>query len=258
MTAPGRRLDGRVMVVTGGGTGIGRAIAEAAAQEGAHVVVAGRTRQILEEVASRIGGTPVVCDVTEFEEVRALFKVAGKISGRIDVLVNNAGVGGPMDLLASVDLAAWRSCIDVNLIGTMHCLHIGAALMCAQGGGSVVNMSSRMGLVGAPMRSAYSASKFAINGLTQAVAREMGPFGVRVNAVCPGPVRGEMMDRVVRRMAAEEGLPHDKVAHDNFLRFAALGRWVEPSEVAEAVLFLASDASSAITGEFIKVDCGRF
>lgn len=246
------------MIITGGGTGIGRAIGEGAAAEGAHVVVAGRTLATIEDVAERIGGRAVPCDITQPEDVEALFSIARSITGRIDVLVNNAGTTGPLDALADVDVAAWRDCIEVNLIGAMHCMHVAAGIMRAQGSGSIINMSSRMGLVGAPKRTAYSASKFALNGLTQALARELGAFGIRVNAVCPGPVRGELMDRVVELAAAKESRPSEEVAYDNYLRHAALSRWVEPREVAETVLFLASDAASAITGEHIRVDCGRF
>jgi NAD(P)-dependent dehydrogenase (short-subunit alcohol dehydrogenase family) len=253
-----KRFDGRVVVITGGGTGIGRAICEAAAAEGAHVVVAGRTAATIEDVVERIGGRAVPCDVTKLDDVEALFAIARSITSKVDVLVNNAGTTGPLDALADTDVAAWRDCIEVNLIGAMHCMHVAAGIMRAQACGSIINMSSRMGLVGAPERSAYSASKFALNGLTQALAREVGSFGVRVNAVCPGPVRGEMMDRVVELAAAQEGRPSETVAYENYLRHAALGRWVEPPDVAETVLFLASDAASAITGEHIRVDCGRF
>jgi NAD(P)-dependent dehydrogenase (short-subunit alcohol dehydrogenase family) len=252
-----QRLAGRVTIISGGGTGIGRAIAIAAASEGAHVIVAGRSRSTLEEVASLTGGQAVTCDVTQVEEVQALFSAARRITGKVDVLVNSAGQSGPLGPLATTDLAAWRTCIETNLFGAVNCLHVAADIMCSQRSGSIVNISSRMGLSGAPMRSAYVASKFALIGLTQSLAQEVGEFSVRVNAVCPGPVRGEMMNRVVASIAAEEGRSATAVADQYYLKPAALKRWVEPEEVAEAVLFLASDASAGITGEFVRVDCGR-
>jgi NAD(P)-dependent dehydrogenase (short-subunit alcohol dehydrogenase family) len=251
-------LEGRIAIVTGGGTGIGRAIAETFAKAGAFVVVAGRSPAAIEPVAAAIGGRAVACDVTKLDDVEALFAAAQEHNGRVDVLVNNAGQTGPVGGLAEVDLDAWRDCIETNLFGAMHCLRVAARVMGAQRGGSIINMSSRMGLHGYPMRTAYCATKFALIGMTEAVAREIGPMGVRVNALCPGAVSGELMDRVIARRAAVEGRPAEQIIKEAYTDSAALRRWLSPEEVATAALFLASDASSAITGERIKVDCGRF
>jgi NAD(P)-dependent dehydrogenase (short-subunit alcohol dehydrogenase family) len=130
--------------------------------------------------------------------------------------------------------------------------------MTAQKRGSIVNMSSRMGLYGYPMRTAYCATKFALIGITEAVAREVGPHGVRVNALCPGAVSGELMDRVIARRAKAENRAPEAIIKEAYTDTAALRRWVDPREVAQAALFLASDASAAITGDRIKVDAGRF
>ena len=119
-------------------------------------------------------------------------------------------------------------------------------------------MSALMGLKGYPMRSAYSASKFAVVGLTEAVARELGPSGVRVNALCPGAVSGELMERVIARRAEAEGRAPEDIVRQEYTDVSALRRWVAPAEVAACALFLASDASSSITGECIRTDCGRF
>jgi NAD(P)-dependent dehydrogenase (short-subunit alcohol dehydrogenase family) len=253
-----RALEGRTAIVTGGGTGIGKAIAETFAAAGAFVVVAGRGAATLEPVAEAIGGLAITCDVTRIAEVEALFARARAAGGRIDVVVNNAGQSGPVGDIADVDLEAWRDCIETNLFGAMHVLRCAAQAMRAQRGGSIINMSSRMGLHGYPMRTAYCATKFALIGMTEAVARELGPFGVRVNALCPGAVSGELMDRVIARRAAAEGRPADEIIREAYTDTAALRRWLSPEEVATAALFLASDASSAITGDRIKVDCGRF
>jgi NAD(P)-dependent dehydrogenase (short-subunit alcohol dehydrogenase family) len=196
--------------------------------------------------------------VTKLDQVEALFAAAARRTGRVDVLVNNAGQTGPVGAIADVDLDAWRDCIETNLFGAMHCLRVAARVMGAQRGGSIINMSSRMGLHGYPMRTAYCATKFALIGMTEAVAREIGPMGVRVNALCPGAVSGELMDRVIARRAAVEGRPPEAIIKEAYTDTAALRRWLSPEEVATAALFLASDASSAITGERIKVDCGRF
>lgn len=252
------RLDGKTAIVTGGGTGIGAAIAEVFAEAGAYVVVAGRSRDTIDAVAARIGGLAVPCDVTRTEQVELLFARAAERTGRVDVLVNNAGMSGPVMPVAEMDLDAFRDCVEVNLFGALNCLKVAARVMSAAGAGSIINMSSLMGLQGYPMRAAYSATKFALIGMTEAVAREVGPAGVRVNALCPGAVSGELMDRVLAKRAEAEGRSVEEIVEENYTSVSALKRWVDPREVGTAALFLASDASSSVAGDRIKVDCGRF
>jgi len=251
-------LEGKVAIITGGGTGIGAACADMFAQHGAHVVVAGRSLETINDVASRNKGTAIVCDVSEFEDVQALFNKAQSISGNVDILINNAGIPGPVSPIAEVNVDQWRKCAEINLFGAMYCMREAARIMCEQKSGSIINMSSLMGIQGYPMRSAYSATKFAIVGMTEAVAREVGPFNVRVNALLPGAVSGENMDRILERRAEAEGRPVEDITKENYTDPAALKRWVAPEEVAKAALFYASDASSAVTGDKMKVDCGRF
>ena len=129
--------------------------------------------------------------------------------------------------------------------------------MMESGGGSIINMSSLSGLRGYPNRSAYAATKFAVIGITESVAHEVGRHGIRVNALCPGAVHGELMDRVVAQRSAAEGRPAEEIIRSAYTDVAALRKWVQPDEVARAALFLASDASSAITAERIRVDAGR-
>ena len=251
-------LAGKTAIVTGGGSGIGEACAVVLAEAGAHVVVAGRGIDKLASVAERIGGTAVVCDVRDPDQVANLFARARSIVGTVDVLINNAGVPGPIAPVAEVDLAAWRDCVEINLFGALHCLQAAARIMREQRSGSIVNMSSLMGIQGYPMRTAYSATKFAIIGMTEAAARELGPYGVRVNALLPGAVSGENMDQILARRAERENRSVDDIVRENYTEPSALKRWVDPFEVGRAALFFATDLSSATTGEKLKVDCGRF
>jgi NAD(P)-dependent dehydrogenase (short-subunit alcohol dehydrogenase family) len=148
--------------------------------------------------------------------------------------------------------------MNINLVGAMYCLQEAAQVMGAQKSGSIINMSSLMGIQGYPMRSAYVASKFALIGITETMARELGPLNVRVNALMPGAVSGENMDRILARRAEAEGRYADEIERENYTDVAALKRWVSPEEVGRAALYYASDLSSAITGDKMKVDCGRF
>jgi len=212
----------------------------------------------LEQVAKAVGGHAIPCDVSDQDDVRHLFAKAKAITGRVDVLLNNAGGPGPIAPVAEVDMGDWVRCMNINLVGAMYCLQEAARIMTAQKAGSIINMSSLMGIQGYPMRSAYVASKFALIGITETMARELGPHGVRVNALMPGAVSGANMDRILARRAEAEGRPAAEIEKENYTDVAALKRWVGPEEVGRAALYYASDLSSAITGDKMKVDCGRF
>jgi NAD(P)-dependent dehydrogenase (short-subunit alcohol dehydrogenase family) len=250
-------LTNKVAIVTGGGTGIGRSIAKLFAAEGCSVVLAGRRREPLDTVAAEISGTACPTDVSREEDVAALFELCTTTYGGLDVLVNNAGISGPVSEAADMDLALWDETNAINIRGLLLCTKYAIRAMKERGGGSIINMSSISGLKGYPMRSAYVSTKFAVNGITQSVAYEAGQYGVRVNALCPGAVSGEMMDRVVARRAVVEGRPEEEIIKVYYTDVAALRRYVEPEEVAQAALFLASDASSGVTAELIRVDAGR-
>ena len=252
------RLDGRLAIITGGGGGIGEATARVFADAGAKVVVAGRRLEPLQRVAADVDGHAIACDVSDQADVQAMFAEAKRITGKVDVLLNNAGGPGPIAPVAEVDMEAWIGCMNINLVGAMYCLQEAAKIMSAQNSGSIINMSSLMGIRGYPMRSAYVASKFALIGITETMARELGPVNVRVNALMPGAVSGENMDRILKRRSEAEGRPVEEIERENYTDVAALKRWVAPEEVGRAALYYASDLSSAITGDKTKVDCGRF
>ncbi|MCL4744431.1 MAG: SDR family oxidoreductase [Burkholderiaceae bacterium] len=248
---------GKTVLVTGGGSGIGKSIATAFARAGARVVVAGRGREKIETVAREIGGRAVVADVASEHSVKALFDGIAQAEGGLDVLINNAGVTGPVSRAQDMDMAQWDETIAINIRGVLTCIKYAVPMLKERGGGAIVNMSSLMGLRGYPMRAAYTATKFAVIGITEAVAHEVGQDRIRVNALCPGAVNGELMERVIAARVKAENKPAEEIIRVNYTDKAALRRWVEPEEVAEVALFLSSDAAASVTGERIKVDAGR-
>jgi NAD(P)-dependent dehydrogenase (short-subunit alcohol dehydrogenase family) len=250
-------LAGKVALVTGGGSGIGEAIARAFVAAGAQVAITGRDRARLERVAQAIGARARPADVADESSVAALFEALDAAYPGLDILVNNAGITGPVARAADMDMAAWDETMAINVRGTLLCIKHAVPRMRRRGGGSIINLSSLMGLKGTPMRSAYTASKYAVLGITDAVAQEVGVDNIRVNALCPGAVNGELMQRVIAARVAAEGLTPDEVVRKHYTDKASLRRWVEPEEVAAAALFLASPAAAAITGERLRIDAGR-
>ena len=176
------KLGGKVAVVTGAGAGIGEAIARLYAEEGCQLLVADRQRNAAERVAEDIGGMAVITDVADEAQVAALFYSCHEAYGRLDILVNNAGVPGPTVSVENEDMAVWDETMAVNVRGVVLCIKHAVALMKHQGG-VIVNLSSGAGLKGGPLRNAYCASKFAVIGITESVAFEVGVHGIRCNAI---------------------------------------------------------------------------
>lgn len=250
------QLDGKVAVVTGGGAGIGEAISRGFASVGCRVVVADREADWAAGVAHDIAGLAVTADVTSETDVAALFKACDDAYGRLDVLVNNAGVVPSQVSAEDMDMAEWDQVIAINVRGVILCTKHGIPLL-KRDGGAIVNMSSRVGYHGTPLQSHYAASKFAVRGITESVAHEVGPLGIRVNSLCPGTVETEKLhDRVANR-AKTSGRTVDEIMETTFIKPAALRRTIAPDEISQAAIFLATDASSAITGTHLKIDAGR-
>jgi len=249
-------LDNKVAVITGGGTGIGEAIAKRFAEEGCKVVVAGRRHKPIARVAEEIGGLAVVTNVATEEEVKTLFKNCEKVYGRLDVLVNNAGISGPRSSVKDMNMAEWDETVDVNMRGVLLCIKYALPLM-EQQGGAIINISSRTGLYGKPNRSAYGSTKLAVLGITESVAHEVGASGIRVNTICPGGVVGERFSSSMAKRERMEGRQAAQIVEREYITTAALGRLVDAREIASTALFLASDNSSAITGQYLVVDAGR-
>lgn len=242
------------VLVTAAATGIGRATAEAFAARGDRVHVCDVDEQALASFAQAHPGIGVTrCDVADEADVTRLFDEALAHLGGLDVLVANAGIAGPTAAVEDVGYADWRRCLAVNLDGAFLCARAAAPVLKAQHGGAVVLMSSTAGLFGYPNRSPYCAAKWAIIGLAKTLAAELGPHGVRANAICPGSVEGERMDRVVAAEAAATGRTPEEV-RAGYVRGTSLRRFVEPGDIAAAILFLCSPAGARISGQAIPVD----
>ena len=256
-------LAGRGAVVTGGGRGIGAAIAHALAASGAAVVVSARTAAEIEAVAAalRAAGAnawAVPADVTDETSVKALGAEVRRLlaaSGRaVDILVNNAGdaVSAP---LAKVTLAEWNRILTVNATGTFLCTREFASAMAARGRGRIVNIASTAGLAGGKYISHYAAAKHAVVGFTRAIALELGARGVTVNAICPGYVATPLTERTIENIRARTGLDRAE-AVAAVLRTTGQARLISPEEVAAAAVRLCLDEAAAVTGQAIILDGG--
>jgi NAD(P)-dependent dehydrogenase (short-subunit alcohol dehydrogenase family) len=254
-------LANQVAIVTGGGNGIGRAIALRLACEGADVVIAARRQATLEECAAAVRAQgrkalPMVTDVSREDDVNALAKKALEAFGRIDILVNNAGIIGPTAPVVSVKRADWDEVMAINLTGAYLCSKAVLPDMIARRSGKIINISSVAGKVAYALRSPYAVSKWGMIGLTLTLAQEAGPSNIQVNVICPGPVAGERMRRVIEHRAAELGRPAAEVARI-YVEDTALKRMATEEDVAALVAFLASSEADNITGQAIDVSAGH-
>ena len=247
-------LAGARVIVTAGGSGIGNVILKRFLDSGASVFtcdVDPAAVEALRESEPRAGAT--VADVAREADVDRLFEEAQAHLGGLDVLVNNAGVGGPVACIENVSLADWQRTIDVDLTGAFLCTRRAAPVFKDQRSGSVVIMSSHYGVFGGPTRAPYVASKWGLIGLMKTVAMELGPFGVRANALCPGSVVGERLERVMRLEAEEKGITCEDL-REQWVRGCSLRTFVTADDVAAMILFLCSEQGARISGQAIGVD----
>ena len=248
------RLEGKVAIVSGGGSGIGAATARRFAVEGARVVVTGRRREPLEAVAVEIGGLAVPGDVAEPDDPPNAVAAARSAFGGLDVVVANAGVGFG-GTASEVDDERWSRTIDVNVTGALRLVRAALPDLISRGGGSVILVSSVAGLVGSTDSAAYTTSKAAMIGLTRSIAVDYGPKGIRANALCPGWVATPMADEEMRELAERRGVTVDETYRLATARIP-LRRAATPEEIAACCLFLASEESSFVTGSILVADGG--
>jgi NAD(P)-dependent dehydrogenase (short-subunit alcohol dehydrogenase family) len=245
-------MSNQVVLITGALTGIGRATALAFARAGAHVVVSGRRDEAGQALAAELNALSgsaeyIRADVRHDDDVRSLIDQTVTRFGRLDVAVNNAGTEGKPGPVTEQTAESYAATFDTNVLGTVLSLKHQMRVMQAQGHGSIINLSSTMGHKGAPGASIYTASKHAVEGLTKAAALEGAAFGVRVNAVAPGPVETEMLNRFTGNADRKAGL----------IAGVPLKRSGTPEEIARTIVFLASDHASFVTGQIISVDGGK-
>jgi NAD(P)-dependent dehydrogenase (short-subunit alcohol dehydrogenase family) len=248
------QLNGKVALITGGASGIGRATALTFAREGAKLIIADMNedggQQTVHMIAEQGGeATFVQVDVSRATEVEAMISKTVQTYGRLDCAHNNAGIGSrPRVLLHELSEESWERVISINLKGVWLCMKYEIIQMCTQGGGAIVNTASIMGLVGSWSRSGvYNASKHGVVGLTKTAALEYAKSGIRVNAVCPGYIRTPLI---------EEALTSNPEMEAQIVARHPVGRMGRPEEIAEAVMWLCSDAASFVTGHTMTVDGG--
>ncbi len=245
------KLEGQVAIVTGASKGLGQAMAQGLAEAGANLALCSRHQDEMETVAQEIRaatGRKVLAleiDVTDRSQVETLVERTLAEFGRIDILVNNAGINRRVPLL-ELDDATWQEVLDINLTGPMYACRAVGPHMIERRYGRIINVASTLALVSIPNRTPYAASKAGLALFTKTIALEWGPYGITANALCPGPFD----------TALNAPIKNDPVANRQFLEKIPLGRWGDPRELACAVVFLASPASSFMTGSLVLVDGG--
>ena len=262
-------MDGKVAMITGAGRGIGRKVALELASRGATVVLTDKNAGALDETARLISasltGAPEnkvneqhiwrEADVTDVEQIASLCQDVVAHLKRIDVLVNNAAIAGPTRPVTEVELGDWEDVLRVNLTGAFICAKTVLPHMMERHSGKIINMASIAGKLAYAMRSPYAASKWGLIGFTKTLAEECGPYNIQVNAVCPGPVKGERIDEVIAARAHELNISVQNVETE-YVAKSCMRRMVTESEVASLVAFLASADADGITGEAIDITAG--
>ncbi len=254
-------LDSRVAIITGASKGIGRVMSTRFAREGARVVCAARSADLVEETAAMVreaGGEAiaVVCDAAVEDDVRAMVAGAVRAFGKVDTLVNNAGDGGPTKPVQEYTMEDWRYTVDSCLTSSYVCTRFVVPEMIAAGGGTIVNISSGAGRKGLAYRIGYSSAKAGQVGMTYAMALELAQYNIRVNCVAPGAVEGERIDRVLAGQAEMRGLTFEEM-RQAWIERVPLKRMVTPDDIVDATLFFGSDLARSVSGQVLAVNAGE-
>jgi meso-butanediol dehydrogenase / (S,S)-butanediol dehydrogenase / diacetyl reductase len=252
------KLDGKVALITGAGTGIGTAIAERFVSDGAKICITGRRQEKLDEVAQSLPeGMVLTCagDVTRLEDAQRMVQMALKLTGKLDVLVNNAAIDPGGTTVVDMDPELWHRVLDINLTGPMYLMKVSIPYMVAGGGGSIINIASLGGLRCLPGMPAYCSSKAGLIMLTKQVALDFGPEKIRCNVVCPGGTRTEMLEKSLTPL--KEVLRTDiEGVFERISSMVPLRRTANPNEISGICSYLASDDSSYMTGSVLLLDGG--
>ena len=244
----------RVLITAGAG-GIGRAIAETFVKAGAKVHICDVAQAAMDATVQALGVGATLCDVSDLSQVERMFADVKTHLGGLDVLVNNAGIAGPTGRVEEISIEDWRRCIDIDLNGMFYCTRLAMPMLKAAGGGSIINLSSAAGRLGFPYRTPYSAAKWGVVGFTRSLSMEVGQDNIRVNAIQPGVVEGERIDRVIDAKAKALGISFE-AQKQRSLEKVSMRSMVSAQDIANMALFLASDAGKHITGQAISVCAG--
>ena len=249
-------LDGQRALITGAGSGIGQVMAQHFEKAGARIWICDADTNNLEQSLKENpdwNGTP--CDVSDENQVDQLFREMSDSFGGLEILVNNAGIAGPTAPVEEIDPGEWRRSIGVNLNGAFYCTRLATPLLKNSPKASIINISSVAGRLGFARRLPYASTKWAMIGFTESLAKELGPSGIRVNALLPGIVEGPRIEGVFQARAESEGVPYEEV-RDRVLNNVSMKRMVSAGDVAEMAVFLCSEAGKNISGQSISV-CGN-
>jgi NAD(P)-dependent dehydrogenase (short-subunit alcohol dehydrogenase family) len=242
------------VLVTAGASGIGREFVRAFAAKGAGVFVSDIDSKALDTLAREVEGLVTgICDNSKRSDIEAMVPAAAEALGGLDVLINNAGIAGPTAPVEETDPDEWETVINVNLTGTFNVTRLAIPYLKKSASPSIIIMSSAAGRFGFPNRISYSASKWGLIGITKTLSRELGEFNIRVNAILPGPVAGDRIERVIEARAKLHGKLLEQERADA-MSLLSLQRFVDPKDIAALAVFLASDAAKSISGQMLPID----
>lgn len=248
-------MQGKRVLITAGAGGIGRVMAQTFVEAGAKVHICDVVQAAIDETAQSLGVSATLCDVSDLGQVDRMFADVRTHLGGLDVVVNNAGIAGPTGKVEEISIVDWQRCIEIDLNGMFYCTRLAVPMLKAAGGGSIVNLSSAAGRLGFPYRTPYAAAKWAVVGFTKSLSMEVGTDNIRVNAIQPGVVEGERIDRVIAAKAQAVGISFEEQKKISLER-VSMRSMVSPQDIANMALFLASDAGAHVTGQAISVCAG--